>query len=282
MKRYFCALCFMLFFFSFSVSCFANSPVLVPPYFETENYEEYEAFLKSEAFAERFVVAERFVTYQEISFLGEFYKFYVYGDMDIYHYVVIAPSGEKVRLAVSDWGYEPSVTKPLINESKDLRTYWNTVNGTVVINGVRFEYLSGKLYDIRWWNDGICFGFEMSQKQIREYPDVEGDLISMRLMRDSAEEAIDVLFWRKEYTPPKTTNGNTDVSTDGSTDFDAVSALTNSDNTENAIDKSSTFSWGWVALPVGVALIGGGTAFFLIRKKRRKAAVAVLSEGCDF
>ncbi|MBQ4322398.1 MAG: hypothetical protein IJC19_00510 [Clostridia bacterium] len=214
---------------------------------------EYEAFIRTED------LVEEFLFYEDVSYFGEFHRFCAWDESEkSYFYDFITPAGINVRLLARKREQTP-FEEILINESKDLRQYWNTVSGNVIINDIAYNYVNGQLNCIRWWDQGYYFVLSYDDVLTKSYPYVEGDFICQLLMRDTAEDAIEVLLGRKEYTPPQP---STDTVTDTVTDTATTDAIPSG-------GESASFPWLWIALPVGAVVIVGGAAFVLLRKKRR-------------
>ncbi|MBO5221391.1 MAG: hypothetical protein J6C26_03665 [Clostridia bacterium] len=248
LKKTYSTLLVLILLFSFSVSALA----IQKPYFRTREFEEYEKFIQTED------LSDSFVLYEDVSFLGEFNSFNSWNSKETsYSYSFRSMSGEIVSLTVATMEEKP-FSDILINESEDLRTYWNTVSGRVIINDVAYEYVRGRLNRLFWWKDGLYF--ELGFGYLTEaYPYVEGDFICQLLMRDTAEDAIEVLLGRKEYTPPQP---STDTVTDTATDTATTDAIPSG-------GENVSFPWLWIALPVGAVVIFVGAAFVLLRKKRK-------------
>jgi len=260
MRKYLAIVVLSAFFvLLFSSAISANWPV---EYFSTYDYEEYKEFLETSEYAKDVVPCEK------VSYLGDFYYYYINSDHDSFRIVTPAGKTVTVRLYWTDIRDLDEYTVR-VNESADLRRYWNEVSGVVVINETWYYYTNGRLSGISWYNGEFCAYIKVSE----DYPNVEGDLISQLLMRDTAEDAIEVLFGRKEFVRAEI---STDSETEDTSGLSENSSIGSATIVPTDLEEPVSFPWLWVGIGGGavVVICGAVVTAVILRKKRRKAADA--------
>ncbi|MBQ4322961.1 MAG: hypothetical protein IJC19_03380 [Clostridia bacterium] len=145
---------------------------------------------------------------------------------------------------------------PLTSTPKDDLRFCSEYGSKILtIGDLTYCYYNKELISIVWqqrpyaWME--LYFSRSDENAVKEL--TEGDFMYQLCQRSTMEAAKEQLFRATKTELPDS---------DASTDTETTDAIPSG-------GESASFPWLWIALPVGAAVIAGGAAFALLRKKRR-------------
>ena len=159
------------------------------PEVDIDNEEDYNAYLE-EGDGE---IPDYFVTAEELRPFGSFQS--MTSDFNYvisYQYDLTAQNGERIRIsirnrAVSKSGISAKGTLDPDLVGADMRTLTEEVYGSIVRQGVQYQYYEGKLDSISWMTEDYRFWLSFPEGQT-QYPALPEDALLSRLVSVSEED----------------------------------------------------------------------------------------------
>ena len=159
---------------------------IATPYMET--YGDYLAWLDSTD------LPAAFVPYEAISALGEFQHFVClsgYGDYSHYMYSLVDETGAEFVLYVEYNRNGPELTPlPIIDDINpdNMRCTQSSQRGRYLYEGLEYKYVSGRLLNITWENEGHIF--VLSGDSLGSYPDGADTFLAKLFDLSQASQAL--------------------------------------------------------------------------------------------
>ena len=157
------------------------------PLFACYSWDEYIKFVSTTT------LPDDFVLYEELRQIGNFQSlillsYLYYGDFSSYLYGFEDEEGNEFSLYVKDEEWK-DFGHPTVEHTGDMRTVAIGEACQVVNNGIIYNYLSGRIYTVKWTHNGKYFTlvFENTKEKLA---DGTSDFIQKILNSNTAEAAM--------------------------------------------------------------------------------------------